>query len=119
MGLGEVRVSYLDNLEDELNAHLQGYKKVFVKNEDSPSAVTQFAYGSLSVNQQSGWHIHKTMEEYFFFLKGHALFEIGEKEYRIVPNTFVKIPSGVSHNLSNPNEEVVTFVYFGVAFDDV
>lgn len=106
------------DLEDELNAHLQGFKKVFVRNQDSKSDLTQFAYGFLSQNQESGSHIHQTMEEYFFFLKGNGQFEIDGQIYDINPLTFVKIPHGVSHNLLNANQQLLEFVYFGIALDN-
>ena len=96
-------------------AHQQGSKFVFLKNEDSPSALTQFAYGKFMPGESSKMHVHQTMEECFFIAKGTGNCIIGGENYALSPGTFLRIPAGIYHQLDAGANDVLEFVYFGVA----
>jgi len=106
-------VSLLKDIQGESTAHAQGEKFVFASVEKN--ALTQFAYGVLKKDEQSGSHRHLTMDEYFYFIKGIGTYEIDDSIVELVPTTFVKIPAGTFHNLINESDEPLEFVYFGVA----
>jgi mannose-6-phosphate isomerase-like protein (cupin superfamily) len=107
--------STLDNLKEELNAHKSGMKRVFIRNSDTDTALTQFAYGAMQVGESSGLHKHDTMDEYFFFFKGSGICVLGEEEIEINTSVFVHIPAGTLHNLIQTGNQILEFVYFGIA----
>ena len=106
---------YLKDMEGEPTAHLSGLKKVFLKNEDTDSSITQFAYGVFTPGEVCDWHKHPTMIESFFFLKGFGKYYVGEEIVNLKPETFLSIPANTIHKLVNDGEEDLEFVYFGVA----
>ena len=66
----------LATLERELTAHAQGAKQVFLRNGDTPTRVTQVAYGTFASTDYCELHTHSTMEECFFFLKGNGIYTV-------------------------------------------
>ena len=107
--------SLLSNLKEESNSHLQGTKRVFIKNNDTDTPLTQFAHGAMKKGEESGLHSHKTMDEYFYFIKGNGLFIIEAEIFDVVHSSFIRVPAGTLHNLKNENDEILEFVYFGIA----
>ena len=98
-----------------VTAHGEGQKYVFLKNEDSNSAMTQFAYGKFLPGEICKQHLHPTMEECFFFIKGKGKYRVNGEMYPLGPGTFLRIPPGILHQLEA--EELLEFVYFGIAVD--
>ncbi len=107
----------LTDLESELTAHFQGSKRVFLRHADTPTAITQVAYGTFSSTDYCDLHAHATMEECFFFLKGEGLYFVGDQTITLGPDVFVRIPAGVKHRLEATGPEPLEYVYFGVATD--
>ena len=107
----------VQQIRSELNRHARGVKHVFISNKDTRTALTQFAYGIMAPGDQSGVHFHETMDEYFYFIKGNGVYEIGDQSVEIIPETFVSITSGTSHNLINTGDSTLEFVYFGIAIE--
>lgn len=108
-------VKALSAIEAVLNAHLSGVKRVFVNNDQTESALTQFAYGYMQPGESSGLHKHNTMDEYFYFIKGTGHYVLGDEEISVEPSMFVRVPATVLHNLSQTGNETLEFVYFGIA----
>ena len=107
----------LSHLERELTAHAQGIKQVFLRNDDTPTSVTQVAYGTFAPTDYCELHTHPTMEECFFFTKGTGIYVVGDQIIRLKPGVFVRIPAGVPHRLETTGAEPLEYVYFGVATD--
>jgi mannose-6-phosphate isomerase-like protein (cupin superfamily) len=105
----------LMHLERELTAHAQGAKQVFLRNGDTPTNVTQVAYGSFSNTDYCELHAHATMEECFFFLKGTGVYVVDDQTIDLQSGVFVRIPAGVPHRLEATGPEPLEYVYFGVA----
>ncbi|WP_128547760.1 cupin domain-containing protein [Larkinella soli] len=105
----------LSHLERELTAHAQGTKQVFLRPGDSLSGLTQFAYGVFMRTDHCERHVHPTMEECFFFLKGDGRFEIGEQHIPLGKGVFVRVPAGAAHRLVATGEEPLEYIYFGIA----
>ena len=110
-------IAKLENLEGEPTAHLSGLKKVFLSNEDTDSQLTQFAYGIFNPGEVCPKHKHPTMEEIFYFLKGRGEYMVGGELLSIGPGVFLRIPANVEHELRNTGDEILEFVYFGIALD--
>ncbi len=105
----------LSTLARELTAHAQGAKQVFLRNSDTPTNVTQVAYGTFSQADYCDLHSHATMEECFFFLKGTGVYLVDDQVIPLQHGVFVRIPAGVPHRLEATGEEPLEYVYFGVA----
>lgn len=113
----ETITASLSTLAHELTAHAQGTKQVFLRNSDTPTSVTQVAYGKFSISDFCELHAHPTMEECFFFLKGTGTYTVGEQVIPLHKGVFVRIPAGVLHQLKATGKEPLEYVYFGVATD--
>lgn len=105
----------LVDLERELTAHAQGAKQVFLRNQDTPTNITQVAYGTFSKADYCEMHAHPTMEECFFFLKGAGIYIVNNQEIELHEGVFVRIPAGFPHRLEATGEVPLEYVYFGVA----
>ncbi|SOD92038.1 cupin domain-containing protein [Spirosoma fluviale] len=103
------------HLERELTAHAQGAKQVFLRNSDTPTNVTQVAYGIFTKADYCELHTHPTMEECFFFLKGEGIYVVDDQTIPLHHGVFVRIPAGVSHRLEATGDDPLEYVYFGVA----
>src|SRR6476661_5526704 len=110
-------IKKLSELEPHATAHNVGQKFVFLKGEDTPTAVTQVAYGTLAPNEVVDLHIHPTMEEYFYFVEGTATYTVGDQLYPCTAGTFIRIPANTPHGLRT-HDSPTGFFYFGVAVED-
>ncbi|MFT7155079.1 MAG: mannose-6-phosphate isomerase-like protein (cupin superfamily) [Parvicella sp.] len=113
--MAEKIFEYLENLPDDLTSHLVGFKKVFLHDLDTQTALTQFAHGILSSGERSSSHVHPTMMECFYFIKGNGEYCVDNKIVDIKPGTFVRIPPNTIHELINSGDSVLEFIYFGIA----
>ena len=104
-------------LERELTVHAQGYKQVFLRNDDTPTKLTQVAYGEFSSSDYCAIHSHITMEECFYFLKGKGVYMAGSQLIDLQSGVFVRIPAGVPHRLEATSKKPLEYIYFGVAVD--
>lgn len=100
-------------LKAQHTSHSKGLKLVFETSDNSKSALTQFAYGILNVGDETGWHKHSTMDEYFYFIKGIGTFLIEENKIDIIPEIFVKVKANDLHNLISKSINF-SFIYFGI-----
>ena len=105
----------LSSLADEPTAHRQGSKKVFLRSSDTPTNLTQVAYGTFRAADFCELHSHATMEEVFFFLSGKGIYTVGNEQISLENGFFVRIPAGVSHRLEAVGDEPLHYVYFGIA----
>ena len=95
--------------------HATGQKFVFLKSGDSETALTQFAYGKFVPGEICEEHLHPTMEECFYFLKGTGIYTISGTVYPLEPGVFLRMLAGALHQLEATGNEDLEFVYFGVA----
>jgi mannose-6-phosphate isomerase-like protein (cupin superfamily) len=114
----DLLIKILQNIKKEPNSHNQGYKQVFLKNLDTLTNLTQFAFGSLDMNNETGFHQHDSMEEYFFILKGCGILFLNNDEYLISSNSFIRIPSKTQHQIKNINISPLEFIYFGISLEN-
>jgi len=105
----------LSNIIPVPTAHDEGLKYVFLKNEDTPTKLTQFAYGEFKPGEKCEMHLHKTMEECFYFLSGEGEYSINGNTYKLEAGVFLRIPAQAPHELRALGDEPLKFVYFGIA----
>jgi len=53
----------------------------------------------------TGLHVHRVQEETFYVLEGECTWQIGDRQVRATPGTYVFIPPGVPHNIGNASDE--------------
>ena len=114
----EILTARLQDIAPQITAHGMGEKFVFLRNEDTPTDLTQAAFGTLLPGEDCPLHIHPTMEEYFYFIKGSGTYLVGNKEIDVQPGTFVRIPAGVEHTIKAIGEIELQFFYFGIALSE-
>jgi len=95
--------------------HNIGAKFVFLKEHDTETLLTQFAYGKLMPGEDVEQHLHPTMEEYFYFINGEGEYIIGNDVFSIKPSSFFRIPANTIHAIKPAGTVPLTFVYFGIA----
>src|SRR3954451_13500904 len=110
-------IKKLSDLEGQETAHAVGQKFVFLKGNDTPTAVTQVAYGTMESGEVVELHVHPTMEEYFYFVEGAATYTVAGQLYPCTAGTFIRIPANTLHGLRT-SESRAAFFYFGVAVED-
>ena len=115
--LSDNLVTHLSDLIPQLTAHGMGNKCVFRTNEQMRHAGTQVAYGVFQPGEVCESHVHETMFEYFFFLKGEGTYKIEGVDYGISANSFLEIPAGFRHSLHANKGQTLEFVYWGIATD--
>ncbi|MEO8710474.1 MAG: cupin domain-containing protein [Parafilimonas sp.] len=108
---------WLSNILPVANAHGKGEKFVFLTQQDTQTALTQFAYGKLIPGEEVNQHLHPSMEEFFYFLSGEGEYVIDDIVYSIKPDSFFRIPANTLHILKVTGTQPLTFLYFGIATD--
>lgn len=106
---------HLAAIKAAATAHGTGEKRVFLNNGDTATSLTQFAYGRFMPGETCEEHVHPTMEECFYFIKGIGTYTVDGKAYPLEPGAFLRIPAGVPHKLEAEGDEDLEFVYFGIA----
>lgn len=112
---GEKIFTPIDAILPTVTAHGQGQKFVFLKNGDSKTDLTQFAYGKFQPGESCEMHIHETMEEFFFFLEGTGEYLVNDKIIYLHKGVFLRIPAKAPHELKATGDQPLEFVYFGVS----
>jgi len=105
----------LDDIIPVATAHKQGEKFVFLKQGDTATAITQFAFGKFLPGEECAAHLHPTMEECFYFIDGEGEYTVNDVVYIIKPECFLRIPANTLHALKVTGNQPLTFVYFGAA----
>jgi mannose-6-phosphate isomerase-like protein (cupin superfamily) len=105
----------LNEIAPVSTAHQIGEKFVFLTQQDTNTALTQFALGTLMPGEEVEPHLHPTMEECFYFISGVGEYMIDGALYNIKPSSFVRIPANLLHSLKTTGNDPLTFVYFGIA----
>ncbi len=80
-------------------SHGTGEKRVLLANEETETSVTQIAITHLKKGEQVESHIHPTMEEYFYFMKGEVKLTADGDVCLCRAGDFIQVPAGVAHAL--------------------
>lgn len=112
---GEKILATINTILPTVTAHGQGQKFVFLKNGDSQTDLTQFAYGKFQPGECCEQHIHETMEEFFFFLEGTGEYLVNGEIIYLKKGVFLRIPAKAPHELKATGNQPLEFIYFGIA----
>ena len=94
-----------------LTSHEVGLKKT-IENQGKDSLIPQIALGLLKKEEEIPIHKHKSMIEYYYFLKGRGEFIIESQTFNCKPGVFIKVKNDLKHSLK-ANEDL-EFFYFGI-----
>lgn len=96
-------------------AHAVGSKKVLLGSNETKSAITQIAVTLLEKGEEVAPHVHKTMDEHYFFLEGEATLLLNNEEHICKNGTYILVCSGIAHSLKALTD--IKFITIGVAYD--
>lgn len=112
-----MKLVHLGKLEEVGVSHNPDIKKKVILDRDYIPKLMTFGQATFQPGQAVDAHKHDTMFEVFFIQSGKARFVIDEKVIELVQNDCITIEQGEMHAQSNPYEEPVTWLYFGIATD--
>lgn len=92
-------LKHLNDIEPVATSHGVGLKRVLLSKAETKTGLTQIAVTRLKAGEVADEHVHETMEEEFFFMKGVAEVEIDGKVVVCRPGDFLKVSHGVRHRL--------------------
>lgn len=56
------------------------------------------------------WHYHQQAFQFFYILKGTAIFEFDNKEYTVIASRGLSITPGTVHRISNKSKDELHFL---------
>lgn len=106
----------LKDILPTLTSHGVGHKRVLLSKEETESSITQIAVTTMLAGEVAEEHLHATMEECFFILKGKAKLTVDGEVMKCKDGDFVQVKCKESHKLEAVTDiEVMTI---GVAIND-
>ncbi|MEJ1157304.1 cupin domain-containing protein [Prosthecomicrobium sp. N25] len=82
---------------------LHGYPMAFLVTGEKTRYTSMFDW-TIPAGFATGLHIHRVQEETFYVLEGECVWHVGEDIVRATRGTFVFIPPGVPHNITNVSD---------------
>ncbi|TPM42456.1 cupin domain-containing protein [Mesorhizobium sp. B2-2-3] len=83
---------------------LRGQPMVFLVTGKDTRHTSMFDW-TIPAGFATGLHIHRVQEETFYVLDGECVWHVGAQVIRATPGTFLFIPPGVQHNITNVGEK--------------
>ncbi len=82
---------------------LRGHPMVFLVTGEDTRHTSMFDW-TIPAGFATGLHVHRVQEETFYVLDGECEWHVGDEIVRARPGTFLFIPPGVPHNITNVSE---------------
>ena len=83
---------------------LRGHPMVFLVTGEDTKHTSMFDW-TIPAGFATGLHVHRVQEETFYLLEGECEWHVGDKTIRATPGTYLFIPPGVPHNITNVSRE--------------
>ena len=83
---------------------LRGQPMVFLVTGKNAKHTSMFDW-TIPAGFATGRHVHRVQEETFYLLEGECEWHVGDKTVRATPGTYLFIPPGVPHNITNVSEK--------------
>ncbi|TPM13620.1 cupin domain-containing protein [Mesorhizobium sp. B2-3-6] len=83
---------------------LRGQPMVFLVTGADTRHTSMFDW-TIPAGFATGLHVHRVQEETFYVLDGEYVWHVGAQVIRATPGTFLFIPPGVQHNITNVGEK--------------
>lgn len=79
---------------------LSGHPMAFLVTAEDTKHTSMFDW-TMPPRFSTGLHVHRAQEETFYVLDGECDWQVGDRQIRATPGTFLFIPPGVPHNITN------------------
>jgi quercetin dioxygenase-like cupin family protein len=79
---------------------LRGHPMVFLVTGEDTKYTSMFDW-TIPAGFATGRHVHRVQEETFYMLDGECEWHVGDHVVRATPGTYLFIPPGVPHNITN------------------
>ncbi|WP_315801461.1 cupin domain-containing protein [Bradyrhizobium sp. SZCCHNS3002] len=83
---------------------LRGHPMVFLVTGEDTKHTSMFDW-TIPAGFATGLHVHRVQEETFYLLEGECEWHAGENTIRATPGTYLFIPPGVPHNITNVSDK--------------
>ncbi|QKD06439.1 cupin domain-containing protein [Mesorhizobium loti] len=83
---------------------LRGHPMVFLVTGEDTKHTSVFDW-TIPTGFATGLHVHRVQEETFYLLDGECVWQVGDKTIHATLGTFLFIPPGVPHNITNVSEK--------------
>ncbi|MBZ9807146.1 MULTISPECIES: cupin domain-containing protein [unclassified Mesorhizobium] len=83
---------------------LRGQPMAFLVTGEDTRHTSMFDW-TIPAGFATGLHVHRVQEETFYVLDGECVWHVGAQVIRATPGTFLFIPPGVQHNITNVGEK--------------
>lgn len=107
-------LKHLDQIPSLPTSHGVGLKRVLLSGDETETAVTQIAVTRLAEGEVAAEHLHESMEEFFYFLKGEAVVCVDGRELLCREGDFLRVECGSRHSVLAKSE--VEMLTVGVAY---
>jgi quercetin dioxygenase-like cupin family protein len=83
---------------------LRGYPMAFLVTGEDTKHTSMFDW-TIPAGFATGRHVHRVQEETFYMLEGECEWHVGGDVVRATPGTYLFIPPGVPHNITNVSDK--------------
>jgi len=83
---------------------LSGHPMGFLVTAEDTKHTSMFDW-TMPPRFSTGLHVHRTQEETFYVLEGECVWQVGDRNIRATPGTFLFVPPGVPHNIANATDQ--------------
>nr|WP_244839665.1 cupin domain-containing protein [Mesorhizobium sp. 131-2-5] len=83
---------------------LRGHPMVFLVTGEDTKHTSMFDW-AIPAGFATGLHVHRVQEETFYVLDGECVWQVGDEVIHATPGTFLFIPPGQPHNITNVSEK--------------
>src|SRR5580704_9501509 len=84
---------------------LSGQPLAFLLTAEDTKHTSMFEW-TVPAHFSTGLHVHRVQEETFYVLQGECDWQVGDERVLAEPGTFLFLPPGVSHNISNATDKI-------------
>lgn len=90
--------------DDNTGVVLRGEPMAFLVTGQDTKHTSMFDW-TIPAGFATGLHVHRVQEETFYVLEGECEWWAGEERIRATPGTFLFLPPGVPHNITNVSDK--------------
>jgi quercetin dioxygenase-like cupin family protein len=83
---------------------LRGHPMAFLVTGEDTKHTSMFDW-TIPAGFATGLHVHRVQEETFYMLEGECEWHVGDQVVRATPGTYLFMPPGVPHNITNVSEK--------------
>jgi quercetin dioxygenase-like cupin family protein len=89
---------------DDTGVVLRGEPMAFLVTGERTKHTSMFDW-TIPAGFATGLHVHRVQEETFYVLDGECEWWVGDTRVRATPGTFLFLPPGVAHNITNTSDK--------------